>query len=75
MCFIFVISFAVIFFNRNFDSGELGKDSIKLLVTTQIKKKKNFLIYKEVQKGVIATSYMTNGLLIYDKIIAHFLIY
>jgi len=74
LCFIFVISFAVIFFNRNFDSGELGKDSIKLLVTTQIKKKKNFLIYKEVQKGVIATSYMTNGLLIYDKIIAHFLI-
>jgi hypothetical protein len=30
------------------------------------KKKKNFLIYKEIQKGAVAKSYMTNGLLIYD---------
>ncbi len=29
-------------------------------------KKKYFLIYKEIQKGAVAKSYMTNGLLIYD---------
>jgi hypothetical protein len=27
-----------------------------------IKKKKNFLKYKEIQKGAVAKSYMTNGL-------------
>ncbi len=27
--------------------------------------KKNFLIYKEIQSGAVAKSYMTNGLLIY----------
>jgi hypothetical protein len=30
------------------------------------KKKKNFLIFKEIQKGPVAKSYMTNGLLIHD---------
>jgi hypothetical protein len=36
---------------------------------------KIFLICKEIQKGAIAESYMTNGLLIYELIFAHFLIY
>jgi hypothetical protein len=31
-----------------------------------IKEKKIFLIYKEIQKGAVAKSYMSNGLLIYD---------
>ncbi len=30
------------------------------------KENKIFLIYKEIQKGAVAKSYMTNGLLIYD---------
>ncbi len=30
------------------------------------KENKIFLIYKEIQKGSVAKSYMTNGLLIYD---------
>ncbi len=34
-----------------------------------------FLIYKEIQNGAVAKSYMTNGLLIYGEIFAHFLIY
>jgi hypothetical protein len=40
-------------------------------------KKENsiFLIYKEIQNGAVAKSYMTNGLLIYVEIFAHFLIY
>jgi len=40
-------------------------------------KKKNqiFLIYKEIQNGAVAKSYMTNGLLIFGEIFAHFLIY
>jgi hypothetical protein len=29
------------------------------------KEKKIFLMYKEIQKGSVAKSYMTNGLLIY----------
>ncbi len=30
------------------------------------KDNKIFLIYKKIQKGAVAKSYMTNGLLIYD---------
>ncbi len=33
---------------------------------TDKKEKKVFLTYKEIQKGAVAKSYMTNGLLIYD---------
>ncbi len=42
---------------------------------TDKKEKKNFLIYKEIQKGTVAKLYITNGLLIYDLKSAHFLIY
>jgi hypothetical protein len=34
------------------------------------KKKKMFLIYKEIQNGAVAKSYMINGLLIYGEIFA-----
>jgi hypothetical protein len=39
-------------------------------------KKENliFLIYKKIQNGAVAKSYMTNDLLIYGEIFAHFLI-
>jgi hypothetical protein len=43
--------------------------------TTLIKRKQIFLIYKEIQNGEVAKSYMTNGLLIYGEIFAHSLIY
>jgi len=39
------------------------------------KENKIFHIYKKIQKGAVAKSYMTNGLLMYDKIFAHFFIY
>ncbi len=32
-------------------------------------------MYKEIQNGAVAKSYMTNGLRIYGEIFAHFLIY
>ncbi len=40
-------------------------------------KKENqiFLIYREIQNGAVAKSYMANGLLKYGEIYAHFLIY
>jgi hypothetical protein len=40
-------------------------------------KKENqiFLIYKEIQNEAVVKLYMTNGLLIYGEIFAHFLIY
>ncbi len=42
---------------------------------TDKKENEIFLIYKEIQNGAVAKSYMTNGLLIYGEIFAHFLIY
>jgi hypothetical protein len=36
------------------------------LIYTDKKENKIFLIDKEIQKGAVAKSYMTNGLLIYD---------
>jgi hypothetical protein len=42
---------------------------------TDKKENQIFLIYKEIQRGAVAKSYMTNGLLIYGEILAHFLIY
>jgi len=42
---------------------------------TDKKEENNFLIYKEIQKGSVAKSCITNGLLICDYKFAHFLIY
>jgi hypothetical protein len=42
---------------------------------TLMKENKIFLIYKEIQSGAVAKLYMTNGLLIYGEIFAHFPIY
>jgi hypothetical protein len=42
---------------------------------TDKKENQIFLIYKKIQNGAVAKSYMTNGLLIYGEIFAHFLIY
>jgi hypothetical protein len=62
----------------------IRKEKYFLLIVTwvflgpsYIDKKENqiFLIYKEDQKGSVAKSYMTNGLLIYDNIFALFLVY
>jgi hypothetical protein len=42
---------------------------------TDKKENQIFLIYKEIQDGAFTKSYLTNGLLIYGEIFAHFLIY
>jgi hypothetical protein len=39
---------------------------IYYVMYTDKKEYKIFLIYKEIQKGAVAKSYMTNGLLIYN---------
>jgi hypothetical protein len=39
------------------------------------KRNKIFFIYKEIQNGAVAKSYMTNGLLIYGEIFVYFLKY
>ncbi len=41
---------------------------------TDKKENQIFHIYKKMQKGSVAKSYMTNGLLKYGEIFAHFLI-
>jgi hypothetical protein len=40
---------------------------------TDKKESQIFLIYKEIQNGAVAKSYIINGLLIYGEIFAHFL--
>ncbi len=47
------------------------------ILYTDKKENRIFLIYKEIQSGAVAKSYMTNGLLnlIYGEIFVHFLIY
>jgi hypothetical protein len=42
---------------------------------TDKKENRIFLIYREIQSGAVAKSYMTNGLLIYGEIFEHFPIY
>jgi hypothetical protein len=42
---------------------------------TDKKENQIFLIYREIQSGAVAKSYVTNGLLIYGEIFSHFLIY
>jgi hypothetical protein len=49
--------------------------NIRLQNYTDKKENQTFLIYREIQSGAVAKSYMTNGLLIYGEIFAHFLIY
>jgi hypothetical protein len=39
---------------------------------TDKKENQIFLIYKEIQNGAVANSYMTHGLLIYEEIFEHF---
>jgi hypothetical protein len=48
-----------------------------MLSYTDKKENQIFLIYeyKEILNGAVSKSYMTNGLLIYGEIFAHFLIY
>jgi hypothetical protein len=47
------------------DGGEVAEE----IGPQYTDKKENliFLIYREIQSGAVAKSYMTNGLLIYDK--------
>ncbi len=49
-----------------------SKKNTSVGVHTLVKKKENVFIYKEIQNGAVAKSYMTNGLLIYGEIFAHF---
>ena len=44
---------------------------------TLTKRKSNFphTVYKKIQSGAVAKSYMINGLLVYGEIFAHFIIY
>ncbi len=52
-----------------------GQAETEKRVYTDKKENRIFLIYKKIQSEAVAKSYMTNGLLIYGEIFAHFLIY
>jgi hypothetical protein len=51
--------------------------TISIVIQKYADKKENqiLLIYREIQHGAVAKSYITNGLLIKGEIFAHFLIY
>jgi len=51
------------------------KNRVSSIQYTAKKENLIFLICKEIQCGAVAKSHMTNGLLIYGEIFAHFLIY
>ncbi len=58
----------------------LAGNNLNILLTfftvhTDKKENQISFLYKEIQNGAVAKSYMTNGLLIYGEIFAHFLIY
>jgi hypothetical protein len=42
---------------------------------TDKKEKKIFLIYKKIQKGAVAKSYMRKGFLIYEEMLKYLVIY
>jgi len=50
------------------------KTSTGTLYCTDKKENQIFHLYKEIQNEAVAKSWMTNGLLIYGEIFAHFLI-
>jgi hypothetical protein len=54
----------------------LPPQGIRVRTATLIKKKIKFSSYiREIHNGAVATSYITNGHLIFGEIFAHFLIY
>jgi hypothetical protein len=55
--------------------GRLAFLPLEFRKNTPIKKKIKFSSYEKIQSGAVANSYMTDDLLIYGKIFAHYLIY
>jgi hypothetical protein len=53
----------------------MGRGAIETGSYTDKKENQIFLIFKAFQSGAVAKLYMTNGLLIYEEIFAHFRIY
>jgi hypothetical protein len=60
---------------RRHKVGPHLQKSCRVLLYTDKKENKIFLIYKDIHNRAVAKSYMTNGLLIYGEIFAHFPIY
>jgi hypothetical protein len=60
------ISFHPISCRQDSDQGQPSIDFSFSLLYTDKKEREKILIYKEIPKGAVAKSYMTNGLLIYE---------
>jgi hypothetical protein len=90
MCvsFMYVVSYSKLFIPFFLHKYPFANESSSLLVSmhsniflrlyimsnTDKKEKKIFLIYKEIQKGAVAKSYMRMGFLIYEKMRKYFVI-
>jgi hypothetical protein len=84
--FVYIFLWEVIFYHGKKEKKKqfyLDVDEIKKtksekrgsIICTDKKENQIFLLYEEIRNGAVAKAYMTNGLLIYDLIFAHFLIY
>jgi hypothetical protein len=60
---------------RDLSDAPVVSVQIQYSLNTDKKENQVFLIYKDIQSGAVAKSYMTNGLLKYGEIFARFLIY
>ncbi len=56
------------------DCERIGKRAERCLALLK-KKRKYFLIYREIQNGAVAKSYMRKGFLIYEEIRKYLTIY
>jgi hypothetical protein len=75
---LYIENSAYLYLNTVLDERRIVLSSMCLLYCTVYTDKKEnliFLIYRETQSGAFAKTYVTNGLLIYGEIFAHFLIY
>ncbi len=68
-----------IFINYNFDLSTrilvTAFIAIQLVYYTDKKENNIFLIYKEIQSGAVAKSYVRKGFLLYDEMRQYFRIY
>jgi hypothetical protein len=67
--------FFVITFEVSLETDAMERPADQRTYALIKKENRIFLLYKEIQSGAVAKSYMTNGLLIYGELFSYLLIY
>jgi hypothetical protein len=71
----YILTLAYSYFLTKQETSKNVKSEAVSSSYTDKKENRIFPIYREIQSGAVPKSYMTNGLLIYREIFAHFPIY